>query len=374
MTVARRWWSPVLAGLFGTAMALLLAEAGLSVHAQLVHGGATDRGGMSGRLTSEHERFGWVGRAGAVVDHRTTEFDVTYRIDQRGFRQLPDDGLQIRQEGPRLALLGDSFLFGQGVLEELRLSVLLSRSLDCEVSELALPGSGTGQQLLYYEEFSGRHHGADIVVLGYLPEHIERTVAPRRSGRGKPWFVLEGGELALEGVPVPAEHLSLDQRAERQVDGLGFPGKLWMQRNSRLYSLIRQHFRGPLLRLTGRDLVDPHPGLLRGTAARAVTTALMKRLADQVVAEGGRLLVVFLPELWHSRHGYRREHQEAVAEMAAAAGASFTDLTKPLASSQESGGQPYFAIDGHWKTAGHEQAADALGRALRELGWLAAPR
>lgn len=364
----------LLALVLGTVASALLAEGGLALHAALVHDGATDRGGLSGRLTDHHERLGWLGRAGANVRHHTTEFDVSYRIDARGLRELPEDVVRRRPGRERLTVLGDSFVFGQGVAEDQRLSVLLSRRFDCEVIELALPGTGTGQQLLLYEELAGRHRGADVVVLGYLPEHIERTVARRRAGRSKPFFVLDAAGLRLEGVPVPDDHRSPDERAALHDPGLTLPGKLWLQRHSRLYALLREHLREPLLRLLGKDAADPHPGLARGTSARSLTTSLLKRLADDMVADGGRLLVAFVPEPWHLRHADRREHQEAVAQMSAEAGADFVDLTGQLSASQATGGPAYHARDGHWTAQGQRLAAEALGDALLALGWTDPPR
>lgn len=400
-TPLRHQWVRRLAALvLGAVLAALLAEGGLRLHAAVLLDGASDRGGMDGQLTEHHPTLGWLGLPGADVRHRTTEFDVRYRIGEDGFRRLPDDVTAPRPDRPRLTLLGDSFLFGQGVAEDQRVAVQLSRLLDVEVGERALPATGTGQQLLFYEQ-PGRHRGADWVVLGFLPEHVERLAAERWAGRAKPRFRLEGFAsagparngrppalpLTLDNVPVPADVLPPDERAAPTDPGaLALPGKRWLQRHSLLYALLRRELRQPLRQLLGREPEDPHPGLAPGQEATVVLARLIGRLAAAVRADGGRLVVAFLPERWHVAHPRDRRHQDLLAALADHAGAAFVDLGQspgpqppegPTAAADTSGPAgdgrrplvlPVHPVDGHWTAEGHRLAAQVLARALLDLG------
>ncbi|MCI5064501.1 SGNH/GDSL hydrolase family protein [bacterium] len=146
------------------------------------------------------------------------------RTDEFGFRntpKLPSGELEPRK---KVLVFGDSFTAGDGVSNAHRYTDLLdARYPHLRVTNFGLPGSGTDQQYLCYEEF-GRKRGADLIVLAPLVENIRRVAAHARlwtSGRGsttsggqfyaKPYFELSGGELHLKNVPVPRKPLSREE-------------------------------------------------------------------------------------------------------------------------------------------------------------------
>ena len=78
-----------------------------------------------------------------VVD--TAEYHVTYRSNAQGFRDERAPGRR-RRRGRKIALVGDSFAFGQGVAFDQTFGALLETGLPgTAVDNLAMPGFGLDQ-------------------------------------------------------------------------------------------------------------------------------------------------------------------------------------------------------------------------------------
>ena len=133
------------------------------------------------------------------------------KINSLGFRS--DLEFESKKgERPRILFFGDSFTAGFGVNNEQRFAELIGESLDAEVYNYGVTGTGTDQQLLIFEQFAGDVE-ADLIVLGVLVENIDRITRShhrtidRYTGKyvhaPKPYFILEDGELTLHHSPVP---------------------------------------------------------------------------------------------------------------------------------------------------------------------------
>lgn len=160
-----------------------------------------------------------------------------YRTNAAGFRS---DREYVPAKSPgttRIAFFGDSFTEGAGVDEGQRYTDLLERSLDAEIYNFAMTGTGTDQQYLIYREV-GRHYEHDLIVIGLWTENIRRNISRSRvhadqSGRHmltpKPYFSLDGeGGLVLHNQPVPrptrVEEVDDDQLAGIDPGSIGRRG------------------------------------------------------------------------------------------------------------------------------------------------------
>lgn len=106
----------------------------------------------------------------------------------------------------RIALFGDSFTFGEEVSDEETFAhhlqqLLAAETPAVEVLNFGIHGYGHDQMLLYLREALPLYR-PDVVVLGYVSDDSLRNLTRFRDF-AKPCFRLAGGELALEGVPVP---------------------------------------------------------------------------------------------------------------------------------------------------------------------------
>lgn len=160
----------------------------------------------------------------ARVQHESGGYLV--RANDAGFR-CNHEFASARRPGMRRALLfGDSFSAGDGVSNEMRYSDVLEELVPgLEVYNFALPGTGTDQNYLTYQEFALEIEH-DVLIIAVLVENIRRVAARYRcytdeNGRevayAKPYYERVDGNLRLCGVPppraaIPVESLARDER------------------------------------------------------------------------------------------------------------------------------------------------------------------
>ncbi len=102
----------------------------------------------------------------------------------------------------RIVVLGDSFTFGEEVGDDETYSHYLQALLpNSEVLNLGIHGYGHDQMLLYLKEEGLKYH-PDIVLLGFMPDDMERNILSFRD-YAKPRFAVREGRLELTTGPVP---------------------------------------------------------------------------------------------------------------------------------------------------------------------------
>ena len=190
-------------------------------------------------VTQPHPAIGYTFIPGvkARVSLPNEEAAYLIRANGQGFR-CDREFVAEKSEGKTRALLfGDSFTAGDGVSNGKRYGDLLEQSVPgLEVYNFGLPGTGTDQQYLAYQEFAaGVEH--DLLILAVTVENIGRVASrfrPYVDERGetvvypKPYYVLESGRLALRNVPVAKEPIpksEMGAEESKHTDwGLPFAG------------------------------------------------------------------------------------------------------------------------------------------------------
>jgi len=151
------------------------------------------------------------------------------KTNNYGFRS--DEDFQTgRTAGRKRALVfGDSFTAGDGVSNKFRFTDILQQQLNVDVYNFGLPGSGTDQQYLLYQEYAGRFEH-DLLVICVLVENIRRVNSAYRyylDAEGaqkvwmKPYFAIEDNMLVLKNTPVdpkPIEVAKLDEAERSRID------------------------------------------------------------------------------------------------------------------------------------------------------------
>src|SRR6185295_17067690 len=159
------------------------------------------------------------------------------KVNSSGFR-CEHEFVKGKPEGTsRVLLFGDSFTAGDGVSNKQRYGDLIEQKIpNTEVYNFGLPGTGTDQHYLAYQEYAtGIEH--DLLILGVTVENIGRVAArfrPYLNEEGetviyaKPYYELESGGLVLRNVPVakePIERSLMSADESKRVDwGLPFAG------------------------------------------------------------------------------------------------------------------------------------------------------
>jgi hypothetical protein len=342
--------------------------------------------------------LGWVKPPGARGWLVRPEYRVWLEVNAHGLRG-PERPYDKPAGTRRVLLLGDSFTEGYTVEESASVRARLEAELQapgCGAHEVLNGGTaawGTDQEYLFYR-YEGRRYRPDVVALLF---YYNDLYGDGFGDVGKPWFELEGDDdrLVLRGSPVP------EPRRAPTPENMAFRLTPW--RGSYALRLLSQRTRArPELnaRLARLGLVEPLPdgedelpaelnpfgprnprevrGLWRTTAA------ILRELGRDVRADGGELLVFYVParfevddrswELTRARYhlGQKRWSRdkvyETLREICAGLDLALVDPRPDMRAQQERGRPSYYPLDGHWTATGHELAAQALARELRARG------
>jgi lysophospholipase L1-like esterase len=187
-------------------------------------------------VTQHHPYIGYTFIPGikARVNLPNENAGYLIKVNQSGFRCEHEFTPEKSEGTVRALLFGDSFTAGDGVANKQRYGDQLERQIPgLEVYNFGLPGTGTDQHYLAYQEFArGIEH--DLLILGVTVENIGRVAArfrPYINEQGdtviyaKPYYVLQENGLELRNVPVAKEPLTRSEISDNDsnhIDG-GLP-------------------------------------------------------------------------------------------------------------------------------------------------------
>lgn len=235
-----------------------------------------------------------------------TPWCIEYALSPRGLREI-DPALERPPGEPKLAIVGDSFVFGEGVPAESSLPAVLQTRLGSgrEVLNLGWPGDDTKHEVDRLQAAAAAFHLQRAVVV-FIANDIE--MAPE---------LLKEQEYIDDLIQVRDQYLA---RREGATPAIGW---------SRLYALV--HGAIDMRRVTERtiawyrDLYDP----ARNAEALQRFRANLERLAR---LPGCRVVLVLYPLLQGLEGTYPlRGVHERVARMAKAAGLQVLDLAPAFA-------------------------------------------
>jgi hypothetical protein len=170
-------------------------------------------------VTQHHPTIGYTFIPGIKARVTLPREDTAYlvKVNQSGFRCEHEFEEEKSSGCVRALLFGDSFTAGDGVTNLHRYGDRLEQIMPgLEVYNFGLPGTGTDQHYLAYQEF-GRQLDHDVLILGVTVENIRRVGArfrPYINEHGdtviyaKPYYVLTEQGLDLRNVPVAKQPLS----------------------------------------------------------------------------------------------------------------------------------------------------------------------
>jgi hypothetical protein len=323
---------PVLAGVVTIAAMLVLVVAVDMARAYRLLTTPNARESWEGQCYQEDALLGWALQPGASCRHVLEgNFDTVYRIDARGFRDIPHSEEPER----RIFFFGDSYAFGHGVSNEDTFpSRIAAEYLDPRVQVLNAAVSGYGLvhmygRLLQEQEEIGP---GDLVVFSPISHDLARNLddlealVPWVFGAG-PYPRFEAGEL----------------RADR-IGSLG----------DRAWALLLS---GPLtrdfFRFLRRALYSP-PNVERGHEILAAA----KRVVEE---RGARFALLFLPRV----NEIKRERY-----MVDISSFESPDIRKYFPREKEELAKYRFPEDGHWNSKGHAVAARGVVREFVAGGWI----
>jgi lysophospholipase L1-like esterase len=231
-------------------------------------------------------------------------YDVTFSFNSQRFRGQRE---YLTQPGPgvlRIATLGDSVTFGNGANDgqdypaqlQSILQEQFARSSSSRVPEVinaGIGGTGTAEQVLWYEHWVRQFH-PQLVVLNVFCNDVDGDL---RSGL---FTVSPNGAVSPRSTDVTV--VSAQKfRLWQQLIGRS-PGYAWLAQHSQLFNLARIAI-GGVLDNSRRAVLAMHSDSVRFTRpdqqfrqrGLALMTGEVMWLKQAVRASGARLVVTFVP-------------------------------------------------------------------------------
>lgn len=272
------------------------------------------------------------------------DYNVQVRFNALGLREAKPIDTATPED---FYLVGDSFVFGWGVVAEQRLGEQLDALIDPKVFSLGSPGNlDTYEQLI---KFAEKHGGRAKRIIFAINEETDITN-----------YDVRAEEKPVLDAPLPAT----------EPRGFSFIYlKVLLTQHSAIYQAITRlvhqmsWLREAAVRL---GLVAPN---LSATESKVSSTANIRQTVARAVtlAKKYNATMLLIPSryLWFGE--FRDDISHAHDELVAGLRAENVDLLdlRPLF---EAAGQPlkfHFEHDGHWRPEGHAVAAEALADHLK---------
>jgi len=273
-----------------------------------------------------HPVLGWAPSPGV---QRPERGESTNSRGSRGSAEYPYE----RVPGvARWVVLGDSFTYGLGVRDEEVWTEQVARRLGFEAVNLGVNGFGTDQQVLSWLIEGVKYQPDGVVLAFYLPDFHRNALAFRELP--KPRFVLQGGALRLEPLPIGDPDQIPDESRRVTL------GRSWL---GDALALSR-------VRLEG----EPAEQFLEKAA---LCQALLRLLAHSVRTARAELRIVLIPHHHYARFERAMEIAGLVEAVGREVGAPVLDLTEAFETGSPHGDPLYDPAHQHWTAAGHRLAA-----------------
>ena len=264
----------------------------------------------------------------------------TVNSNSKGIRGLQEFAYEKPEGVTRILVLGDSFTFGEEVGDDETFSHYLQETIpNSEVLNLGIHGYGHDQMLLYLKEEGVKYH-PDVVLLGFMPDDMERNVLSFRD-YAKPHFALKQGRLELITGPIPRPEAMLEAEGARSR----FVDLLTMARS-------RYEWR------SGRT----------SAATGDLTWALLDEIKATAKAKGARPAFAYLPvygEISRLEAGMT-SRERAFFSYCKERGVVSLDVQPAFREKAKRG--VTFKTQGHWGPLEHRTAAEAMKNELVEKG------
>jgi hypothetical protein len=292
--------------------------------------------------------------------------DGLYYSSAEGLR-APHEGISFAKatKKTRIALVGDSYTFGEDVVYENTWGRLLEKALgeEFEVLNFGVPGYGLDQAYLRYEK-DVQEWKPTVVILSFIPHDIERSmiVYPTLSYPSwevpfsKPRLILRDGELKKLNTPTVTPEVIFSQGAVFDLPFLeydrGFRKHEWEEKLFHLSYFVRAFITWlPRSENVSSDVSDE--------ALTLVNASILRAFVGSVERMGSAPIVVYHPKQAVDPISDRSLSRRVLRE----AGVKYTEPTSCLL---EVPPADWFIPQGHYTPQGNAAVAKCLLRIVHE--------
>ena len=344
---------------FSTAITLLIAELGLRLLAPNL---------AIEPVTSNQYNFyrydpvlGWSNIPDARGVFSRAEFSYELNINSLGLR-----GPGITLEKPagirRVAVLGDSFVWGIGAADDELFTTLLAESLPgTQVLNFGVAGYSPIQYQLLTDKVLALD--PDVVVISFcLGNDFPDTVYWNRYDYYKPYARLDAaGQLVIDGYPLPDI-----KRFPARYDSGAFA---WIYEHSYLVRMVNGFARGLNGGLTRYGQKGPEdfeesdiylqPDKPSTTRVMQINGKLLEEISDAYRARGIPVIVLAAPTKCELGQCYTLEGRSDAARILLRRAVTGLPVTL-IDPGEEFDDSDFWSKDAHWNASGHRKIAGAL--------------
>lgn len=271
----------------------------------------------------------------------------------------------------RIAVIGDSFVFGTGALDHETYPAVLESALagaqrqhSVEVLNAGIPNSGVGDQALWYDRWVSGFHPDLVILTVYGGNDVADEVHDSKF------------TLAADGSAVPLDLRALEARggleARLQSIVLKIPGYNFLTQHSHLLYALRSSASAAFMKGDTETL-----GRAERAWAIANIAAEVRWLKRKVEATGAKLVVVYIPArdaiLERGNHSSdviaQPDLDERLSQETSLERIPFLDLTPTIAAKMRA--EPnsvYFERDDHMRPEGYRLVGEEVARFLAGSG------
>jgi len=274
------------------------------------------------------------------------EYEITISTNSGGMRGKRDYSLKKPEGVYRIALLGDSFIYGHGVNDPEVVSAVLEGRLNSqagaagtryEVLNFGVSGFGQAEELITYRE-NVRKYNPDAVVVFYFDNDIGNNAVSRLYRVDDEGNLVRDADSYLPGVKAREIMYSI-------------PPVRWLFEYSQGWNLIRNR----LSSLVQKSLLKQQ-GLrsFNDTSEDAVelTRALLVQFIADIRGDGAQPIIFIIPHK-KMKSNFPLEKRVINSEGAMLInGNDFMDASD------------YYVIDSHWNASGHKKAAAVIAQRI----------
>ncbi|MSU21503.1 MAG: hypothetical protein EXS30_08910 [Pedosphaera sp.] len=267
----------------------------------------------------------------------TSEFNTAIRINHQGLRDR-ERPYERPDQGKRVLVLGDSFVFGWGVESDQAVSAQLERQLSSvEAINAGCSGWSTRQEWDFLR-VEGIRYRPDLVLL----------------------FFCENDPAEND---VKYQFLDGSLRLQADTDGIKARLRRLLVKNSALCALAYGAISPLLSRPTGPKVAGKDNSQWQSEAE------LLRAMGEFCQAARTQLAIVYIPLKGPDRRPQPGPYFARLSAVCARLKIPFLDLAPALLQSSSTA-PVYYRLDDHWTAAGHRAAAEATVAFIRSQSLL----
>lgn len=303
------------------------------------------------RHTRHDEELGWVNEPMVYIEDMYGP-GIYLQTNAQGFRNQKAFSTEVPEGKTRMICSGDSYTLGYGVDNDHTWCQLLS-SIDArlETVNMGQGGYGVDQAYLWYRR-DGTQLDHDVQILAFITPDFDRMQQDRFMGYGKPFLVLEEGQLRIKNFPVP--HTSSIER--------------WLANNRHSLAELNVVLLGRwLMERDATSTSEAHKDY-PADEARIVVAQIFDDLVQLNEEKESHLVLVYLPTPWDYDIGEQtRRWKSIVQEEALKRDVPFIDLVEDMRRLPNGAFDSLYGDHAHFTAAGNRYVAKRIYEHLTAL-------